>query len=172
MHLDDGSDAPRIAYAVTKRVGGAVVRNRLRRRLRAICADLVRSDPAAVPTGALLISAGRTEERRGPAPRRTASTHRTTGGPVSVVARALRGLVRAYQAVRAGRPSPCRFQPSCSTYAIEALEVHGAARGTWLAIRRVGRCHPWGGHGWDPVPHRDDDRPAETADHLHERTVA
>lgn len=66
MHLDDGSDTPRIAYAVTKRVGGAVVRNRLRRRLRAICADLVRSDPARVPTGALLISAGPDAVRRRP----------------------------------------------------------------------------------------------------------
>lgn len=92
---------------------------------------------------------------------------------MSVVARALRGLVRAYQALRAGRPSPCRFVPSCSTYALEALETHGAARGTWLAVRRVARCNPWGGHGWDPVPHRDDEtRPAETADHFHERTVA
>lgn len=71
---------------------------------------------------------------------------------MSAVARALRALVRAYQTVRAGRPSPCRYLPSCSAYAVEALEVHGAARGSWLAVRRVCRCHPWGGHGWDPVP--------------------
>ena len=62
------------------------------------------------------------------------------------------GAVRRYQALRAGRPSPCRYQPTCSTYAIEALESHGALRGSWLAVRRLGRCHPWGGHGWDPVP--------------------
>lgn len=60
--------------------------------------------------------------------------------------------VRAYQRLAVGRPSPCRFDPSCSTYALEALERHGAARGTWLTLRRIGRCHPWGGHGWDPVP--------------------
>ena len=60
--------------------------------------------------------------------------------------------VRGYQKVTAGRPSPCRFDPSCSTYALEALERHGAARGTWLTLRRIVRCHPWGGHGWDPVP--------------------
>ena len=73
----------------------------------------------------------------------------------SPVARALRSGVRAYQAARAGRPSPCRFTPSCSAYAVEALEVHGAARGSWLAVRRVSRCRPLGGKGWDPVPARD-----------------
>ena len=71
---------------------------------------------------------------------------------MSPVARALHAAVRGYQHVRAGRPSPCRFDPSCSTYALEALELHGAARGTWLTVRRLARCHPWGGHGWDPVP--------------------
>ncbi|HEX9992127.1 MAG TPA: membrane protein insertion efficiency factor YidD [Acidimicrobiales bacterium] len=69
-------------------------------------------------------------------------------------ARALRALVRGYQAVRAGRPSPCRFVPSCSVYAVEALEHHGAARGSWLTVRRLARCHPWGGAGYDPVPQR------------------
>jgi putative membrane protein insertion efficiency factor len=64
----------------------------------------------------------------------------------------LRGAVRAYQVVRAGRPSPCRYWPSCSQYAVEAIERHGAARGGWLAARRIARCHPWGGHGVDPVP--------------------
>lgn len=71
---------------------------------------------------------------------------------MSPPARALRGLVRGYQAVRAGRPSPCRFVPSCSVYAVEALERHGAARGSWLTVRRLARCHPWGGYGLDPVP--------------------
>ena len=63
--------------------------------------------------------------------------------------------VRLYRAVRAGRPSPCRYVPSCSTYALEALEAHGAARGTWLLVRRLARCHPWGGLGLDPVPARE-----------------
>ena len=67
-------------------------------------------------------------------------------------ARVLHRGVRLYQVVRAGRPSPCRFTPSCSTYALEAFERHGAARGSWLAARRLARCHPWGGRGWDPVP--------------------
>lgn len=48
----------------------------------------------------------------------------------------------------------CRFQPTCSVYALEALEKHGAFRGTWLAINRIGRCHPMGGSGYDPVPER------------------
>ncbi|MGH9244924.1 MAG: membrane protein insertion efficiency factor YidD [Acidimicrobiales bacterium] len=73
-------------------------------------------------------------------------------GRLTPPARVLHALVRAYRAVAAGRPSPCRFEPSCSTYALEALEVHGAVRGAWLAVRRLARCHPWGGMGWDPVP--------------------
>ena len=46
----------------------------------------------------------------------------------------------------------CRFAPSCSAYALEALETHGALRGGWLALRRISSCHPWGGEGYDPVP--------------------
>jgi len=68
------------------------------------------------------------------------------------VARGLHLLVRGYRRLTACRPSPCRFDPSCSTYALAALERHGAARGSWLTIRRLARCHPWGGVGWDPVP--------------------
>jgi len=68
------------------------------------------------------------------------------------LARMIRGAVRMYQAARGGRPSGCRYLPSCSAYAIEAVEVHGAARGCWLAVRRLSRCHPFGASGYDPVP--------------------
>jgi putative membrane protein insertion efficiency factor len=86
------------------------------------------------------MSAG--EPGSGAAPRR---------GPGVAVAS---GAIRAYQVARAGRPSPCRFDPSCSAYALEAVQTHGALRGCWLALRRLLRCHPWGGRGYDPVPAR------------------
>lgn len=70
-----------------------------------------------------------------------------------MVPTALRGLIRAYQLLLSPLLGPaCRYQPSCSQYAMEALERHGAARGLWLAARRLSRCHPLGGHGFDPVP--------------------
>ena len=46
----------------------------------------------------------------------------------------------------------CRYDPSCSQYTLDALRLHGAFRGSWLATKRIGRCHPWGGSGYDPVP--------------------
>ena len=70
------------------------------------------------------------------------------------------GLVRAYQLFLSPMlPRSCRFDPSCSHYAIDALRLHGPLAGTWLAIRRIFRCHPWGGMGYDPVPPVKRDRP-------------
>ena len=51
--------------------------------------------------------------------------------------------------------SNCRYQPTCSAYALEALEKHGAIKGSWLAAKRISRCHPLGGDGYDPVPDKD-----------------
>jgi uncharacterized protein len=65
----------------------------------------------------------------------------------------LRLLVRSYQLVISPvLGSSCRFTPTCSAYAIEALAKHGAIKGSWLTLRRLMRCHPWGGMGFDPVP--------------------
>jgi hypothetical protein len=70
-----------------------------------------------------------------------------------MTAKILLALIRVYQIVL----SPffggaCRFEPSCSVYASEAIRTHGAVRGSWLAIRRLSKCHPLGSHGFDPVP--------------------
>lgn len=73
---------------------------------------------------------------------------------MGVLARLLSRGVRWYQAATSRRPTPCRYLPTCSNYALDAFEMHGALRGSWLSIRRISRCHPWGGSGWDPVPQR------------------
>lgn len=70
-----------------------------------------------------------------------------------MIARAMIAIVRAWQiGPSAVLPPSCRYQPSCSAYAIEALRRYGALKGGWLALRRIARCHPFGGHGYDPVP--------------------
>ena len=72
--------------------------------------------------------------------------------PLSI-ARLLIAPIRAYQLVLSPLlPKSCRFEPTCSAYAVEALSRHGAWRGLWLGTRRICRCHPWGGSGYDPVP--------------------
>jgi len=70
----------------------------------------------------------------------------------SVGERVLLGLIGHYQRFASGRLSPCRFYPSCSNYAIEAVETHGALRGSWLSLRRLLRCRPFGPQGIDLVP--------------------
>ncbi|MEE8533247.1 MAG: membrane protein insertion efficiency factor YidD [Alphaproteobacteria bacterium] len=70
--------------------------------------------------------------------------------PVSTI---LRGFVRLYQLVVSPvLPPRCRYLPTCSDYALEALGRHGAPAGAWLALKRFARCQPWGGAGYDPVP--------------------
>ena len=64
-------------------------------------------------------------------------------------------LLRGYRAVISPLYGQvCRYHPSCSAYALEAVQVHGSIKGTWLAVRRLGRCHPWAAGGYDPVPSR------------------
>ncbi len=64
-----------------------------------------------------------------------------------------RGMIRGYQLLVSPVLAPtCRYEPTCSAYALEAVSRFGAARGGWLALKRVARCRPWGGAGFDPVP--------------------
>lgn len=67
-------------------------------------------------------------------------------------ARLLMVPIRGWRVISRFLPPRCRFHPSCSAYALEALALHGARRGSWLAMRRVARCHPWHEGGIDPVP--------------------
>ena len=67
--------------------------------------------------------------------------------------RVLLFLIRLYQKyLSPGLPRRCRFSPTCSQYALEALRKYGPLKGLWLTVRRLSRCHPWGGSGYDPVP--------------------
>jgi putative membrane protein insertion efficiency factor len=76
----------------------------------------------------------------------------------------VRVLIRLYQwtlspllRLLTGADAGCRFEPTCSAYFLEAVETHGIFAGAWLGLKRIGRCHPWGGRGYDPVPpHRRD----------------
>lgn len=79
----------------------------------------------------------------------------------SIAASVVHGVVRIYKLTLSpfllwigGPGAGCRFEPSCSRYLVEAVETHGAARGAWLGVKRICRCHPWGGCGCDPVPPR------------------
>jgi uncharacterized protein len=76
--------------------------------------------------------------------------------------RVVRVLIRLYQytlspllRLLAGVGAGCRFEPTCSEYFLEAVETHGFFRGSWLGLKRIGRCHPWGGRGYDPVPKKN-----------------
>lgn len=71
----------------------------------------------------------------------------------SLPGRLLIGLIRVYQwTVSPYLPASCRYHPGCSSYAAEAIARHGPVMGLWLAVKRIARCHPWGGMGYDPVP--------------------
>ena len=83
----------------------------------------------------------------------------TTPPPQSPAARLILGAILVYRySLSAVLGRQCRFAPTCSEYAADAVRSHGALRGGWLGLKRIGRCHPWGGSGYDPVPPR---RPME-----------
>ncbi len=97
------------------------------------------------------------------------STERTRLLGMEAAATALRAAIRGYQLVISSvTPASCRYFPTCSQYACEAVARYGALRGGWLALRRIARCHPWGGWGYDPVPHTEPDG-GGTATHQTER---
>ena len=165
-------------------VGGAVVRNRVRRRLLPLIAvarasrwrraptwsapgrcaaprspswaPTDRRRPAATPVA--MAGAWRDADLADTARRRCRLAHRAPAparrARPSLLARPLLAVVRGYQVVRAGRPSPCRFDPSCSTYALEALEVHGAVRGSCLALRRLAAATPGAATASTPCPEK------------------
>lgn len=65
----------------------------------------------------------------------------------------LLGMIRFYQRfISPVTPAACRYSPTCSQYTLEAIKLHGAFSGSWLGLKRIARCHPWGGSGYDPVP--------------------
>lgn len=112
--------------------------------------------------GATLPSLGRESGLLYPAVTIAATASRRTPDPADVllIDRTLIALLRGYKRWLSPLLGPrCRFLPSCSEYAMEAIALHGALRGCWLAARRVGRCHPLNPGGLDPVPPREDGHP-------------
>jgi uncharacterized protein len=78
--------------------------------------------------------------------------------------RLYRWVLSPAKAVLFGPLGRCRFHPTCSQYALDAVRAHGALAGSWLALKRIGRCHPWGSSGEDPVPPKKTDRPGSATE--------
>ena len=176
MVLDPSLTAPQVGYALSRSFGTAVERNRVRRQLR----ELVKMRADRLPVGVFVFGGSPKAKtlsfaelgqhldrlvKKMPTSVTAASTTAEVPGVsplanpgfvesverTSVQDRMLRAI-RWYQVAREGRPSPCRFWPSCSHYAYEAIDTHGSVRGLWLAVRRIVRCRPFGPSGVDPVP--------------------
>jgi putative membrane protein insertion efficiency factor len=97
---------------------------------------------------------GRMKLGTAPAPEHSAPAPSEADHGRGPIGRVAISAIRGYQVARLGRPTSCRFAPTCSSYAVEAIRRHGPWSGGRLALRRLLRCHPWGGHGFDPVPER------------------
>ncbi len=191
---DDGEPTIRVGFTVTKKIGNAVVRNRMKRRLRALARDLLPVKGIAGADHVLIGRQGGIERdyaaltaelskalSRAASPTPPPMTNRASRACIMDGARAeAPGAARiavpnrprnryrsrgdrdrpAPDSARAGLatgpslilPPTCRYQPSCSAYAIQAIGRYGAVKGGWLALKRIARCHPWGGHGPDRSP--------------------
>ena len=141
----------RVGFTVTKKIGGAVIRNRMKRRFRALAREIV---PAKGFAGADHVMIGRAKWRLSATSACCApSWPARSTGCASHDRRLMILVAKAWQKGPSQvLPPSCRYQPSCSAYAITAIERYGAARGGWMALKRIFRCHPWGGQGHDPVP--------------------
>ncbi len=165
----------RAAFAVSKSVGNSVVRHRITRQLRAAILPLLQQLPPGTDIVVRALPAAATAQY----PQLVADLERCLGRYVSAadtdpsrtggsvlfflgtpLRLLLVGLVMAYRTVISPiLPPTCRFHPSCSAYALESLQVHGAAKGAVLAGWRILRCHPWTPGGLDPVPRHRHWRP-------------
>ncbi len=171
LHVLSGQPGgTRVGFVVGTPVGGAVVRNRVQRRLR----HLMRERLGDLPAGTWVVVRALPAAARADSAQLGADLDRVlsrlvaqNGGTMSAEnvgtwpARLLIVVVRAYQRwISPLLPPSCRFYPSCSAYAVEALSRHGLLRGSWLTARRLLRCGPWHPGGIDPVPEL---RPGSTA---------
>src|SRR5580700_9664931 len=163
------SEPARVGFVVSRAVGSAVTRNRVKRRLR----ELMRGYLHSLPGGSLLVVRANAAAAHVRQPDLAAdldlviarlghasvmpqtAIQNGTSRTATVPARLLMVPIAGYRRfVSPLLPPRCRFAPSCSEYALTAVAEHGAARGLWLAIKRIARCHPFNPGGYDPVPGR------------------